>query len=149
MKLVRWSPFEEMSILRDQIDRIFEPLVPGASTNGDSRILTHTFPVEITEKPESYFVRVMAPGVSPENFQLKCSQKELLISAEIRPRDLEKDEAVIVHQFQYGNFSKQLNFVESIDESKVEARFENGILEINLPKLENSKRKMIEVKVKS
>lgn len=148
MKLVRWSPLEEMTILRDQIDRIFEPLSSSNTSNVDSGLLNHTFPVEVTEKPENYFIRVLAPGINPDKIDLQCSSKEVLISTEILPRKLDKDEVVLVGQFHYGKFNKQLSFVEPIDESKVEAKYEHGILEITLPKAESSKRKPIEIQIK-
>lgn len=144
MKLVRWSPLEEMSILRDQIDRIFEPF----TSNGDSRLLHFTVPVEVTETPKHYTVRAMVAGIEPDRIELQVTPKTLIISGELPPRDLEKDETVHLNEFQYGKFSKKLAFPENVDSEKVEADYRHGILEIRLPKAEFSNRRTIEIKVR-
>lgn len=145
MKLVRWSPLEEMSILRDQIDRIFEPMV---APNGHDSTLTRSLPVEVTETPTQYRVRVMIPGVNPEQIQLQATKKELSVLVELKPRELEKDETVHLNQFQYGKFSKTLTFQETVETDTVDARYEFGILDIFLTKAEISKRKPIQIQVK-
>lgn len=143
MALIRFSPLEEMSVLRDQINRIFEPI----STNGDSRSLSHTLPVEVTETPEKYCVRLMVPGLPPEKIDLQATQQELIVSCETQPRELQENEVVHLNQFNYGKFSKKLNFPEAINHEAIEAKYEYGILEVSLPKVESAQRKQIEIKV--
>jgi HSP20 family protein len=143
MALIRFSPLEEMSILRDQINRIFEPVSP----NGDSRSLSHTLPVEVTETPTQYCVRLMVPGVAPDKIELQATQRELIVSCETQPRQLQENETVHLNQFNYGKFSKKLSFPEVIGHENIEAKYEYGILEITLPKAENAQRKQIEIKV--
>jgi HSP20 family protein len=143
MTVMRWSPLEEMNILQNQINRIFEP----SSTHGGNRSLKHFFPVEVTEKSDRYLVKVLVPGVNPEQMKVESSRRELVISAETQPRELDKDENVHLSEFHYGQFSRHLSFPFSIDADKIEAEYEFGIWKINVPKTEAPQRKHVEVKV--
>ncbi len=145
MKLVRWSPLEEMSLLKDQIDRIFEPF----SASGDERLLSHSLPVEVTETQAEYRVRLLVPGIDPEKINLQMSERELSVSTETQPRELEEGEMVHMNQFRYGKFSKQLSFPQAIDQNQVQANYTHGVLTITLPKAENNKRKTIPIHVQA
>lgn len=143
MSMMRWSPLEEMNILRNQIDRIFEPSV----SNGNNRSLKHFFPVEVTERPDQYLVKLLVPGINPEQIKVESTQKELIITAETQPRELDKEESVHLSEFHYGKFSRHLSFPLAIDTDKIEAEYEFGILKVRVPKTEAAQRKSIEIKV--
>ena len=80
--MLRWSPLEEVNILHNQLDRIFE----SPSANADKKTLGHFFPVEVTEKPDHYMVKLLVPGITPEEIKVESTQKELIITAETQPR---------------------------------------------------------------
>lgn len=141
--LVRWSPLEEMDIVRKQIDNIFAPV----SLNGDSRVLTHTAPAEVVESSEAYEIRLMLPGVEAEKIELQATDKSLTLSAQFLPRELNKDEKVHLNQFHYGKFTNQFSFNVPIDKDSVDAKYANGILSVRLPKAEQCKAKEIKIQV--
>lgn len=143
MAMMRWSPLEEMNILRNQIDRIFE----ANSTNSNNRSFKHFFPIEVTEKPDQYIVKVLVPGVNPELIKVESTLKGLIITAETQPGELGSEENVHLSEFHYGQFSRHLNFPLAIDTNKIEAEYEFGILKIKVPKTEAPQRKHVEVKV--
>lgn len=143
MSIIRWSPLEEMNILRNQIDRIFEP----SSSNGNHRALKHLFPVEVTERPDQYLVKLLVPGIDPEQIKVESTHKELIIFAETQPRELEKDESIHLSEFHYGKFSRHLSFPLAINPDKIEAEYEFGILKVRVPKAEAAQRKPIKIKV--
>lgn len=143
MTLIRFSPLEEMSVFRDQINRILEPV----SSDGDNRRLSHSISVEVTETPSNYCTRLIVPGVAPEKIELQATQRELVVSYETQPRPLDQHESVHINQFNYGKFSKKLSFPEDIQQDKIEAKYEYGILTITLPKAESVQRKQINIKV--
>jgi HSP20 family protein len=145
MKLIRWSPLEEMGVLRDQIDRIFEPV----SLNGDTHRLGQTLAVEVTETEQHYRVRALIPGLDPEALQLQVTEKTLMLSGETRPRELEKEEILHLNEIPTGQFSKKLTFPQAIAPDHVEASVELGILDICLPKAQNTRSRNIEIKIKS
>jgi HSP20 family protein len=145
MTLMKYSPFEELGTLREQINRMFEPAM--LSTEG--RYGTYSLPAEVTETPTQYLVRVMVPGVDPQQIQLEATQKELTVSYQTEVRNLEEGERLHLNQFQYGKFAKSLTFPELIDNNRIEARYKHGVLTVTLLKSESVQRKAIEIKVPS
>ncbi len=143
MKMIHWSPIEEMTLLQDQINKIFEP----SPVSESPKTLNYTFPVEVTETPARYLVRLMAPGIDPDKIELQATPKGLTVKAEFQSRKLESDETLVVNQFRYGQCSQSLAFSEDIHPENVEAQYKNGILEVSLPKTEHIHRKSIQIKV--
>jgi HSP20 family molecular chaperone IbpA len=103
MTMMRWSPLEEMGLLRNQFDRLFETPMPEQKRN-----LSHILPVELIEKGNVYTVKLALPGIPLEDIKVESTQKELTITANKQPRELEKEEHVHVSEFPYGGFSKHL-----------------------------------------
>jgi HSP20 family protein len=141
MTIVRWSPLEEMGLLRSQLDRLFDTSVPEQKRN-----LNHILPVELIEKGNTYTIRLAMPGIPLEEIKVESTQKELTITAKKQPRELEQDEHVHVSEFSYGSFSKHLTFPMAIDTDKVSATYDLGILTITIPKLESAQPRQIEIK---
>jgi len=143
MAMIRWTPLEEMSLLRNQIDRIFD----SSAGPGEKRSSKHYFPVEVTELADAYVVRALVPGIDPTQIKVDSTPKELHLTAAIQPRKLEKDENVHINEFQYGEFSRHFTFPQAIDVEKIEAEYDLGILHIKLPKVETAKAKPVEIKI--
>jgi HSP20 family protein len=141
MTMIRFSPLEEMGLLRGQLDRLFE--APGPA---EKRTLSHILPVELLEKGNEYRVRLALPGIPLEEIKVESTQKELTITAKKQPRELEKEEHVHVSEFPYGSFSKHLTFPCAIDTEQVTASYDLGILTIMVPKLESAQPRQIAIK---
>ena len=142
MALIRFSPMEDMSVLRDQINRIFDPLAYQKETRSE---VTHHLPIEVTETRSQYTVRALVPGVDPDQITLEATPKELVISYELQPPTLQENEVVHVNQFNYGKFTRRLAFPEAIISDRIDAHYANGILQITLPKQEHQDRKQITI----
>jgi len=142
MTMLRFSPLEEMGLLRNQLDRLFE-----APMTSEKRTVSHILPVELLEKANEYTVKLSMPGILLEDIKVESTQKELTITAKKHPRELDKDEHVHVSEFEYGSFSKHLSFPCSINTDAVSASYDQGILTITVPKVETAQPKQIEIKI--
>ena len=93
-------------------------------------------PVNIIEKPESYHLEVAAPGWQKENFNVKLEGNQLTISAE--KKEEVKDETAKVVRKEYSNksFKRSFTLDEKIDAANISAKYENGVLKLDLPKKE-------------
>jgi HSP20 family protein len=141
MTMLRFSPLEEVSLLRNQLDRLFE------TPTNEKRTLSHILPVELLEKGNEYTVKLAMPGMGPSDIKVESTQKELTISAKKQPRELDKDERVYVSEFEYGSFSKHLTFPCAINTDAISASYDQGILTVSVPKAESAQPKQIEVKI--
>ena len=145
MTLVRWSPLEEMGLLRHQLDRLFDNTAFDASTR--ELKATNILPIELIEKGNVYTVRLAMPGFEREDIKIESTPKELSITAKRQARELEADEHVHVSEFSYGNFSKHLTFPTEIDTQNVAARYELGILTVTVPKQQSSQPRQVEIQI--
>ena len=142
MTMIRWSPLEDMSLLRNQLDNMFYTSLPEQKTN-----LNHILPVELIERGNEYTVRLALPGIPLEEIKIEATQKELTITAKKEPRELDKEEHVHIREFPYGSFSKHLTFPTGINTEKVAASYDLGIITIRVPKIESAQPRQIEITV--
>lgn len=104
--------------------------------------------VDIVETADSLKLTVELPGVNKDDVSLSIENNVLTISGEkknlveVNQGDFSRVERT------YGSFSRSFNLSSRINNEKIDARYNNGILEVNLPKREESKPRQIEVKVK-
>ena len=143
--VIRWDPFAD---LRGTMDRLFDDgfsrpwrLVP--STNGDG--YDATFPVEVSETDSDIEVRASLPGVKPEEVDITVANDVLTIKAEHRDTSEEKKRDYYRREIRYGAFQRSMTLPVSVDSDKAEAKFENGELNLKLPKAEALRPKQIKV----
>ncbi len=104
--------------------------------------------VEMYEKDDKFVVRAELPGMKKEEFDISVLGDTLPIKGERKAKSEVKDEDYYRCELCYGKFSRSVALPAAVDAKKVEASYENGILEITLPKVEEAKPKKVEVKVK-
>jgi len=91
--------------------------------------------VEVKENPESYVVHAELPGVTKEDIHVHIDGPVVSISAERKESKSQKDgERVLRTERYYGKVSRSFQLGQDIDESKSNARFTDGVLELTLPK---------------
>ena len=111
-------------------------------------ISSFTPAVDIVETKENLLLSVEIPGVNKDDVKLSIENNVLTISGE-KKRLVEVDEDDYRrYERSYGSFRRSFNLSSKIDNEKIEAKFNNGVLEVKLPKKEESKPRQIEVKVK-
>lgn len=146
MSLIRYT--HPMMHLQQQINRMFDQfdndLFGRMEGLGEGMF---TPPVDIKEDADAYTVHLEVPGVSQDNLHLSLQDNVLTIkgskeqkqeSGEGRYRRIERS---------YGSFSRSLSLPRNVDATRVEANLEDGVLEVRLPKREESKPRQINVGV--
>jgi HSP20 family protein len=101
--------------------------------------------VDIYETEEDYFLTAQMPGVSKENIKIKLEDSSLVLMGRIDYQSVQ-NRKYILKEIESGNFFRRFKISNGIDESKIDAKFENGILNVKLPKHERVKPKTIEIK---
>jgi len=98
----------------------------------------HVPSVNITENEKSYSIEVSAPGFEKKDFNVKVEDGMLTVSGEHKTEKNEENKNFVRKEFNYGSFFRSFNLVDLIDEEKIDAKYENGILRIELPKNEKA-----------
>lgn len=152
MTMRRWEPFSEALSLRDAMSQLFEQSVWQPSTGGDGgRSMGGFSPaLDVSEDNDEYCVRVSLPGVKPEDVEIQIQQGTLTISGELKDEQDHQDEHQ--HQGKYhmrerrqGRFFRSVSFPTPLQADKAQATFENGVLQLEVPKAEESKPRRIQV----
>ncbi len=148
MTVTRWNPWRETMTLRQAMGQLFEESFVRPVRSWGEGSLEHPFrlPLDVYTTPEEIAIVASLPGLTPDEVDIVIEGDALTIRGELRP-PLENVE----HLFQerpYGAFSRTLTLNVPVEAEKSEAVFENGVLMLTLPKVEETKPKVIKVKSK-
>lgn len=107
----------------------------------------HFPPVNITDTPSQYLVELAAPGFEKADFNVKLEENILTISTEKKDGVKNEEEKIIRREFGYKSFRRSFTIDEKIDSENIAARYENGILKLELPKKEIMKMGAKEINI--
>ena len=96
-------------------------------------------PVNISENAKGYYLEVAAPGMEKADFNLKLDGNILTISAERKNETKDETTKSIRREFSYRSFKRSFTLDEKIDATNINAKYENGVLKVELPKKEETK----------
>ena len=126
--------------MRRQIGRMFEDFPQQPASAG-------VFPlINLTEDTDNYYVRAELPGVKGEELDIQVTGKNLAISGERKIAAAEGGARYHRREREAGTFSRMMGLPGEVDADAVEAKLQNGILTITVPKAEIAKPKQIEIK---
>ena len=128
------------------IDNIFENEFPAFLQNELGRLSNPS--VNIKNTKDAYNIDVAVPGFAKDSFKVKVEDNLLTISAEAKEEKLEEGEKFTRKEFTHSSFSRSFTLPKTVVADKISANYENGILHVALPKMEEAKQKgAIEVKI--
>lgn len=100
---------------------------------------------DVLEKADHFEIRMTLPGIKKEDVKIALEGEMLNIEGERKTELNEENEKFIRRESSYGKFSRSFN-VSKLDTSNIEAKFENGILSLSIPKRKMEKSNIIEIK---
>jgi HSP20 family protein len=150
-------PFEslrgELDALHRNLDRAFESIWSegfGTSLLGDVWGAEKVVPrLDLTEDEKAVHVSVELPGMDEKDVAVSLSDRLLTIRGEKKEEKETKEKDVYRRERAYGSFRRTLELPIDIDATKIEARFRNGVLTIDLPKTKEAQEKVIQIPVKA
>jgi len=143
MALVRWEPFEGLSSLRRDMDRLFEDFMGRApSRMGDG---TGEPAVEVSDTPEAVIVKAQMPGVSKEHIQVDVTDDVLTLKGEMKEEKTKEEKNYHRREFRYGRFARSIPLPAMVQSDRATAQLKEGILEVRIPKSEKSKARQIQI----
>ncbi len=94
--------------------------------------------VNIKEQKEGFNLEFAAPGLKKEDFKIELKENRLIVSTSKQNEQKEEAENYTRKEFSFSSFSRSFILPETIDNSKIEAAYENRILNVSLPKKESA-----------
>ena len=116
------------------INSIFDELFNELPTFGRSINNLFSPAVNIVENVEAYHLELMAPGRNKEDFAVSVDKNLLTISYEKKEEVKQEDVKTVRREFSFQSFKRSFNLDEKINADGIQARYENGILKVFLPK---------------
>ena len=147
MKLAKWYPFQEMEEMFDRYTRALT-----WPRKGSQEILeTGDWAprVDISETDDAFAIKVEIPEVKRDDVKVTVENGVLTIRGERRKEEEKNDKKFHRVERYYGVFTRSFSLPDNVDETKIGASFRDGMLYLQLPKMEEPKTKSIEVEVKS
>ena len=96
--------------------------------------------VNITEHKDAYEVSLAVPGMKKDDFKIDVAGNMLTISSEKEETKEEEDKKFTRKEYNYSSFSRSFTLPEEINREKINAKYDNGILKISLPRKEEAKK---------
>lgn len=133
-----WSPFDELRSLQTGINRLFDGYEP--------RTAMSLFPaLNVWSNEDNVVVTAELPGMKPEDLDINVVSNQLTIKGE-RKENIPVDDAVCHRrEREHGKFVRTVRLPYAVENDKVSAGYENGVLKIVMPRHEASKPKRIEI----
>lgn len=143
--LVKWEPFEGLSTLRREMDRLFENFFDV----GPQRLWERSIEpaVEVSDTKDTVVVKVQVPGMSKDNIQVNITEDTLTLKGELKEEEKKEEKNYYRQEFRYGAFTRTIALPSSVQGDKATAQLKDGVLEISIPKSEQAKVKQIPVTI--
>jgi HSP20 family protein len=139
--ITRFNPFDD---LRRMEARLFEPFFRMPYFSEEAQATGWNPAVDVLEEQERIVVKVEAPGVEEKDLRVTFEDGLLTIAGE---RQFERKDDRNYHRIEraYGTFSRTFTLPRSVDGTKITASYRNGVLEVEIPKKEESRPKQIQI----
>ncbi len=135
-----FDPFEELKRMQERITRLLEEF------DRFSAIPTEvSVPVDIIDEEDKIKVIADLPGFSKEDIEIYLEDGDLVIKAERKEEIEEKGKNYIRQERRFGEIYRRIALPEEVDAEKIKAKYNNGVLEIELPKTTKRERKVIKI----
>jgi HSP20 family protein len=152
MAIQRWDPWGSLAEMERRMDEAMRhPLLfrqPMFWWRTPAEEMAMLPPIEMFDKKDKLVVRAEIPGVKPEEIDISVSDSTLTIKGERKSESEIKDEDYYRCEMSYGRFSRSVALPAKVQPDKVDAKYDDGILEINLSKMSETKRRKVAVKAK-
>jgi len=141
--IIRRNPYREMLSLRNAMDRAVDENFFGR--RWDRQPLRADLALDVAETKDEYLVKASIPGIGPDDLDITFDGKILTIKGEYTEEEQQEDVHYHLRERRYGCFSRSLRLPNTIKSDAIEAKYEEGVLTLHLPKTEEVKPKRITV----
>ena len=134
--LVRWEPFRELASLQSEMSRWMNGL------EGPGRVTQTWVPaLDVWETDNEVVYAFDLPGIPEDAISIEVKDETLSISAERTKTEETNEDGYYRFERRFGSFARAVGLPQGVDQDQISARYENGVLEIRVPKPVEAKPK--------
>jgi len=148
MDVLRWNPLEDLRTLQDEMNRLFEQRTAPTGHRREhvsSRVWSPA--VDVYEDEDEIVLYAELAGMKQSDITIELLSDSLTIRGERNFPDNERKDKYIRVERPYGRFQRVFTLGVPINQEAVKASYRDGVLEIHMPKAEETKPRRVEVKV--
>ena len=147
MALVRWNPWGDVFSVQKEVNDLIHGLLGAedSGASGENRVMLWGPLVDVSETDEDFVVRAELPGIGQEDVKVSVDSNTLTIRGEKKLVREEKEKTYHRMERSYGTFERTFSLSNRVDSSNTKASFKDGVLEIRLPKVGETKTKDIPI----
>lgn len=145
MAIIRWDPFRDLITIREKMNRLFEEAFSSRTEEKDLIGSTWTPSVDIYEDENSLVLTAEIPGIDEKDIEIKIEDSTLTLKGERKFEKEAKEENYHRIERAYGSFHRSFTLPNYIDQDKIEAEHESGVLKITMPKKSELKPRSIKI----
>jgi HSP20 family protein len=144
--ITRWDPFQDLDSIQDELNRLFGRTFNGSEMTRPGSTGSWLPALDVYETADKIVVSAELPGLDPKEVEVSVEDSTLTIRGQ-RHFEQETDEQNYRRiERRYGSFTRSIRLPQTADTEKIDARFDKGMLTVEVPKREEAKPKRIEVK---
>jgi HSP20 family protein len=145
MAITRWDPFREVVALQNRMNSLFGNL----NNESDSPLTTGSFvpAVDVYEDEKKVVLKLEVPGIEEKDLDVRVENNTLTVKGERKFEQEEKEENFHRIERRYGSFYRSFTLPSTVDTENVDAKYENGVLKVELKKKPEAQPKQIKVNV--
>lgn len=145
--IMRYNPFEELHSIRKRIEKLFDLFEEDEEFfELEKRFSKFSPAIDIEETENSYIVRAEVPGIDKNNLKIAVDENGISISGEKKQERKSQNKNYYRAEISYGKFKRYIPFPKKINPDAATAKYKNGIVEIEIPKVEKTNLKELEIK---
>ncbi|MBK3333307.1 Hsp20/alpha crystallin family protein [Persephonella atlantica] len=141
-----WNPFRELARIEQELNKVFQELVPTPKSAEVIEVTTWNPKVDIYEKDNKLIIEAEIPGAKKEDVEVKIKDNAVVIRGEVKKEEEEKEKTYYRSERFHGVFERVVPLPVEVKVEEAKATFENGILKVEIPKVSEEKEVKIEVK---
>ncbi len=140
MNLMRFEPYREIATLQDRLNRVF-----GQTEHRDESLAAWAPPVDIAEEKDRILITAELPGFQEDQISVQTENGMLTLSGERKFEKETGDKSYHRIERSYGQFVRSFSLPNNVDRERIQAKFVNGLLQVELPKREDAKPRQIKI----
>lgn len=145
MAIIRWDPFRDLITLREKMNRLFEEAFTSRGEEKDLVASTWSPSVDIYETENALVLAAEVPGIDEKDIEIKIEDNTLSLKGERKFEKETKEENYHRIERAYGSFFRSFTLPHYIDQDKIKAEHENGVLKITMPKKPELKPRKVKI----
>lgn len=148
MGVVKWDPFQDLMSLQDRMNRMFEQTLSRSRTEEGVSAASWTPAVDIYETADRIVLKAELPGVTREDIDIQVQESTLTLKGERRfARDVQEESYLRIERV-YGSFQRSFTLPAGVQQERIRALLQDGVLEVVLPKIEGARTTRVSVEVR-